>query len=311
MRVNLIAFIFLLITVSVIFGSCHKQSEKDSTQTNPTDSFNVNDTLLTERINPKLLEYKTFIKQLDSVDATSIPKALAKFKEVFKGQSFGLCDSGFIMYQSLYDTIEVKLNEKLQKDTTNLNPVFNNEPLSKKLKDFCQQLRINGYKLSDSEGTAYIEENRNYVAQNFYPFLSVTMKAYLSEIQTENNEGFVRNGSISISPQKHVERVIWYEKFINENPNFVYVDKCKSYNKAYLSYLMRGYKNTTLYENKQTKELSEYFINAYDYLLANYSGSQTAGLIKPYYEALKQKQTDKANQLQKSYIIKGLIMNMN
>ena len=311
MKNNSFAFICLLISVSVIFGSCQKQSEKVKTQTNPTDSFNLNDTLMAEQINPKLLEYKTFIKQLDSVDATSIPKALAKFKEVFTGQSFGLCDSGFVMYQSLYDTIEVKLNEKLQKDTTNFEPVFNNEPLSLNLKKFLQQLRVNGYKLSDSEGTAYIEENRNYVAQNFYPFLSETMKAYLIEIQAENNDGFVKNGAISISPQKHVNRVIWYEKFINENPNFVYIDKCKSYNKAYLSYLMSGYKNTTLYADKQTKELSEYFINAYDYLLANYLGSQTGSLIKPYYEALKQKQTDKANQIHKSYIIKGLIMNMN
>ncbi len=303
-------YIFSSIIFAFALSSCGKSHKAETTNALRADSFNVNDTMSIQ-INPKLLEYKTFVEKLDSTDATSIPKAWAKFKEVFANQSFGLCDSGFVMYQTLYDTIEVKLNEKLQSDTTNFDPLFNGEAIPKKLKDFSQQLQINGFKLLGNNGAVYISEDRNKVAQIFYPFLSENMKAYLTEIKTENSEGFAIEDSISITAHKLVERIIWYEKFMYENPNFIYFDKCKNFRKAYLSYLIGGYGKTSLYKNVGSKELSDYFNKAYTYLLSKYPGSETAKLIEPYFTALKQKQTDSVNQLYKSYVIKGMILNLH
>jgi hypothetical protein len=307
LRIIISNFLFLV----VLLSSCNSFRKQGNEKTNSGDSFNLPDTISTDSIDPKILEYKNFIQKLDSSNALSVTKALVKFKEVFKDQSLGLCDSGFVVFQSLYDTIELKLNQQIQKDTTNFEPLVNNENVSGKLKEYNQTIRQNGFKFSWIQGMVYIEEDRNYLVQNFYPYLSEVMKNYLNEIKTENAEGFATDKAITISPQKLVERIIWYEKFNYENPDFVYIHRSKNFQKAYLSYLLSGYENTRLHKSNENSELSDYFTTAYTYLLTKFPGSETAKLVDPYFTALKQKQTSVVNQIYKDYVIKGLILNIN
>jgi len=115
--------------------------------------------------------------------------------------------------------------------------------------------------------------------------------------------------SIIISPLKLVNRVVWYDRFILNYPNFVFIENCKKYRKAYLSYLFQGMDRTPLYLNSDNKILSPYFINAYDYLMQNFNDSETAKLIEPYYLALKENKN--TNKLLKQYIIKGFILDFH
>jgi len=299
----------LIIIVLVLLNSCGKSTEKQKDSKGNSDAFHLTDTLSGPYENPKIKEYKTFISQLDSMDATSSTKAAEKFKEIFVNQSTLLCDSGFVIFQILYDSLELNLSNAHQNDTTNYEPLLSGNQLtvSQKLKDYRNNLKNNGFKISSSEGVSYIEQDRNFIAKIFYSFVSPLMKNYLTEIQKENKEGFAIGGNITISPRQLVDRNIWYEKFCYENPNFVFAENCKNYKKAYLTYLLCGYENTSLYAEKDTKQLSDFYINAYNYLNSKYSGSQTAQMILPYYTALKQKQTSNALAILKSYYIKGLI----
>ena len=295
----------------VILSFCNSCRKKGNESVISGDTFNLPDTISSDTIDPKILEYKSFVLKLDSNDALSVTKALVKFKEIFNGQSYGLSDSGFVVFQTLYDTIELKINEKIQNDTTNFESLTNNGNVPAKLKAFNQLIKQNGFKFSWTQGMVYIEKDRNFLVQNFYPFLSEAMKDYLNEIKLENVEGFATNNSITISPQKLIDRIIWYEKFNFENPDFVYINQCLKFRKAYLSYLLSGYENTRLYEDVENQELSDYFTTAFNYSLTKYSGSETSKLVEPYFTALKQKQTSTVNQIYKSYVIKGLIMNIN
>jgi hypothetical protein len=299
-------------SVLLVAYSCGGSSTKNENKKDRGDVFHSTDTLSRSKENPKISEFKTFVSKLDSSDVVSASKALEKYKQLFDKQSPALCDSGFVVFQSLYDSLETHLNMKHQNDTTNYEPLLsdNQSSVPKKLKDFQRHLLSNGFKISSSEGVTYIEQDRAFVARNFYSFVTPEMKAYLNELQKENKEGFAANGAISITPSQLVDRTVWYELFLAKYPDFVFIGNCKDYHKAYLTYLLCGYENTTIYKNKEAQEISGYYINAYSYLNSRYHNSEVAKLVNPYYESLKQKQASSAQSILKNYRIKGLIFSV-
>ena len=312
MKNKALVFLTLLSIIILTLNSCIKSNDKQTGNQANSDVFHLTDTLSGPYENPKITEFKAFVAGLDSADAASATKAMDKYKEIFTGQPALLCDTGFVVFQALYDSLEQNLSTKHQNDTTNYEPLLYNDQASvpTSLKEYRKNLQLNGFKISASEGVTYIEQDRNFIARNFYTLVTPAMKSYLVELQKENKEGFAIDGAISISPRQLVDRTVWYEKFITENPDFVFKDNCKNYQKAYLTYLVSGYENTPLYANEETKELSDFYVNAYNYLISKFPDTQVAQTIDPYYEALKLKQTDKALAMHKDFVIKGKIYNL-
>jgi hypothetical protein len=300
-----------LVVVCVLSAlySCAGSGNKNENKKDRGDVFHLTDTLSSSDENPKISEFKAFVSKLDSTDVVSATKALDKYRELFAEQSPSLCDSGFVVFQALYDSIETHLNIKCQNDTTNYEPLLlaDQTSIPKKLKDFQKHLVVNGFKISSNEGVAYIEQDRAFVARNFYPFVTPEMKAYLNELLKENREGFAANGAISITPSQLVDRAVWYEHFLAKYPDFVFIGNCKDYHKAYLTYLLCGYESTSIYKNKETQEMSDYFVTAYNYMNSRYRDSEVSKLVNPYYDSLKQKQASNAQSTLKNYRIKGLI----
>lgn len=301
----------LLVSVFIIISltACNKKAD-DNNPNNDSSRYHFNDTLALQLENPKITEYRAFVQQLDSSDVASATKAVEQFKTTFTNQSQGLCDTAFVIYQHLMDTIELSLNEKLHNDTTDYSVIFSGEPIPKKIKNYLTLLQQNGFKFSSADGMIYIEQYRPFAFQHLSFLLSEPMKSYLNEISMESAEGFAMDQTIIISSQQLVDRILWYENFIKNNPAFVLLDNCKTYKKAYLSYLISGYGKTNLYSNVANKELSPYFAEAYDYLFKTYPESETATLALPYYNALKEKQAAIVRDLKKKMVIKGLIYNL-
>lgn len=312
MKNKVFVFLTVLSIIILTLNSCIKSNDKQSGNPANSDVFHLTDTLSGLSENPKITEFKSFVNQLDSADVTSATKAVEKYKEIFTGQTATLCDSGFVVFQALYDSLEQNLSTKHQNDTTNYEPLLYNDQASvpTSLKEYRKNLQLNGFKISASEGVTYIEQDRSFIARNFYGLVTPVMKDYLTELQKENKEGFAIDGTITITPRQFVDRIIWYEKFIPQNPDFVFADNCKNYQKAYLTYLLSGYENTPLYADGETRDVSDFYVNAYDYLISKFSDSQTTQIITPYYEALKLKQTEKVNAMHKDFVIKGKIYNL-
>lgn len=297
-----------LIVILLIFSSCNKKAEQQSQNTDSSAVYKP-DTLTIPQENPLIKEYRHFLASLDTTKAESALKATDKYKSVFNGQSAGLCDSAFVYYQAVLDTIENELNLKLQDDTTDYS-VPSDPATAQKLTVIKKNLATNGFKVSYNEGMMYIEQNRNTVYQQLSPMLSDPMKAYLKELELEHREGFATDEAIVISPRKHVDRIIWYENFMKANPKFVFADNCNNYKKAYLTYLITGFDNTKLFSNRQDMQLSHYFSTAYSYLFQKYPQSNAASLLKPYFTAISQKQAATMKDLKKQYIIKGYIYDL-
>lgn len=295
--------------ILVLIVSCTKPATDNNSQ-NDSIVNHFNDTLAIPQSNPKLAKYKSFADTLDKSDLNAALNAIEQFKLIFKNQNSSLCDSGFVYFQGVMDSIETYQNSKLQNDTIDYSPLWNNQPIPENLKVKQQILIQNGFKLSSTVGMAYIEQDRRFILQKFDSLLTASMKLYLSHIALENEQGFASEGRITISYKQLIDRIVWYEKFIAENQKFVFHTNCLNYKKAYFSYLLSGYENTPLYKDDTKTTISDYYLKAFKYLQITYPHTETAKLTKPYYDALISKNHAALNDIYKDYIIKGLIFNL-
>lgn len=292
----------------LIFSGCSKPASGNKSSNDTINHFN--DTILSVEENPKLVSYRTFVNQLDSSDINSVSRAVEEYKSVFANERTGLCDTAFVVVQQFLDTLELKLNQRLQEDTTDYSPLMKGAKVSAKIKKFQQQLLLNGFRMIGVDEMIYIQQYRPFVVQQIGYMLSDVMKLYLNEIDTENREGFSQNDAIIISAQQLVDRTLWYENFMKTNPDFVFIDNCRAYKKAYLTYLFSGYGTTKFYSDAAKRALSPFFTEAYNYLFGTYPQSEVTSLIQPYFEAIKQGQHQLVRDIKKKYVIKGLIFNL-
>lgn len=305
------SYLIIIVLLPLIIFSCSKKKEEPKVRDRSL-GYHFNDTtLLGHQESAEIKAFKEFLHKTDSSDMASLIPAINAFKSILFNKPAATCDSAYVLYQNFADTIEAHLNLKLMNDTTDYAPLFRNEKVAPKIKRFQQTLIRNGFKLRSSDDMAYIEQDRNLALSEISAMLTTPMQEYMREITMEHQQGFANDGTIIITPDIYIERVLWYENFIKANPDFVLIENCKNFKKAYFTYLITGYENTTLMNEENAQELSPYFQSAYAYLAKKYPDSETLGLIKPYWNAIKQHQTETLAAIRKSYIVKGLIYDLD
>lgn len=293
-------------TLLLLFACNPKSNDNQEVKKSSDFNFTPSDSLESESAHPLILGYEQFLHTLDSTDIASVNKASDKYKELFVNQSKGLGDTAFVVFYQYINTFANLLSEELYNDTTDYSPFIHGDSIVPvHITNFQKRLQQNGFLLSAIDGMVYIQINRDLLARNFYPFLSEPMTAYLKELHKEFREGFATNGMLTITPAQLVERTLWYETFIRENPNFIFIGDCKNYRKYYLTYLMNGFENTRLFN--QNNELTAYFRAAYDIILKKHPNTETFEMIKPYYEAINSSDIDKAKSILKGFSIKGWV----
>jgi hypothetical protein len=295
-----------LLIVAFVLSACFKKNNEQ--HDNSEGTVLELDSVVKALPNATLQAFTVFVETTDST-SDNMMLVVNRYKELFATESTLIADSGIIAFEKFYRRVEAQLNEKMMNDTTDYSVIWTGEPVPLKIKNFQKNLKDNGFRLASSEGMAYVLQDRSFVAKHLYDFISIEMKNYLMQIQKETDEGFADDAYITISPRQHVERIIWYENFIAQNAGFILIENCKNYHKAYLTYLFTGIDNSPLYENEETQQLNPYFETAYKLVLNKYAESELAKMIKPYYDALKAKDKNKARQILKDYHVKGYVLN--
>lgn len=268
------------------------------------------------RTSSALNEYKIFVSTLDSTNLETTTTAAKKFIELFKSET-DTCvrDSGFILFDNYYTQICNNLNDTSNKnlsDSLIMRDTLGNQiSVSEKLKNYEILLKNNGFEVASAEGMAYIKQNRELIANYFYNYVSTPMKKYLIEVNKETKEGFSEDAGLVIEPKAYVDRLIFWENFLRENPNFIYQNLIEEKQKWLLTFFLYGMENAPVMWNnaEEGNSLNGYYKTAYSYLENSYPISETNKIVNPYFKFLLQNQENKADSIRKCYEIKKLIYN--
>lgn len=296
---------FVLVSTTILLSACFEKKADHSD--NEQKTVLELDTVPQVLRNESLLAFEKYVETTDSTPENMLV-VVGRFKELMATENPAIVDSAILKFEVFYRSVEANLNEKIMNDTTDFSVIWMGETIPNHIKQYQKKLKDNGFKLASSEGMAYVMQDRSFVAKHLYDFVSTEMKNYLMQIQKESDEGFADDAYITISPRQHVERIIWYEKFIAQNSDFILIENCKSYHKAYLTYIFTGLDNSPLYVSEENLQLNPYFDTAYKLALNKYSDSEMAKLIKPFYEAVKAKDKILANKILKDYHVKGFLL---
>jgi hypothetical protein len=263
--------------------------------------------------NVLLAEYAEYVLTLDTTDIKTPGLAAEKYKKLFTGKEPSVADSAFFIFNQLYEKLYRNLNELHDKDTTNYDPlVASYQPdvrpeISRNLIIYNRLLHENGFQIAMTEGMTYIQEDRDFIASCFYPFVSKTMKEYLVELNKENQEGFAEDAGMIISPRQLASRILWWENFIRNNASFIYIEEARENKKYFLTFLVEGMDNTPLLSDDH-KTVEDYYETAYDYIRKSYPLSETNKLVGVYFEALLKNNSEEANRLLSKYRKEGIIL---
>jgi hypothetical protein len=307
---------FLLLFITFLTGflfSCGQSDQKETTSTN-ADSVTVETQMVVETVNPSE-QYRDFITSLDTTHMSSAKKATEKYKELYITATSEQADGGFLIFDKLYNSLAYNLDEQHYKNGAKngeydkydqiagmYNGYNDGKDAPPEMIAHNKELASHGFGIGMTEGSTFVLQNRDFLKDVFYDKVSEPMKNYLVQKNKEAKETFASDGGLLISPTRLAERVIWAENFIKENPNFYseLMEELKWSKKMYLTCLFEGMDNTPLFDY-QTKQLSQDFEEAYQIIISSYSDTETAAMIKPYYQAIKNKNTKKKQELIAKY----------
>ena len=253
-----------------------------------------------------LEEYEKYLSKLDSFNIGTSTLAVQKFRDLFENANTDTRDAGYALFEAYYEKLTGHAGEK---DTVDLEPFVYVEKsgarkLPEELQKYEEYLHNNGFQVEISEGTPFIAQDRDFIAVRFYSYVSPVVKKYLEQLNMENKEGFSEDAGIYITPKQFTERVVWWEKFVLNNPTFIMTDKAKENKKFYLSWFLRGMDNTPVLSGK---EFNEYYQTAYSYLQETFPETEARRFVSPYYQALLQGNVLKADSLLEKYRSDGII----
>lgn len=255
--------------------------------------------------NARLLQYDQFVAGLDTQQAKVIPIAAQQFRSLFRGQSPAACDTGYFIFEQLCKKVTQSLNRQMLADTTTryevliMDSVDGHKPvIPARLEAYERQLKENGFKVQEEEGMPYVAFDRDFIVKYFYSYVSRTMKQYLVQVNKEEKEGFADDAALVISPVELADRTVWWEKFTQQTPPFLFTEQAKERKALYLRVLIEGTDNTPVMEGNS---LAGYYETAYDYLKQKYGNTQTGNLTTSYQNAVVRHDTLAVKQIATNY----------
>lgn len=256
--------------------------------------------------NKLLTEYNKKLSKLDTSKMESISLATKLYTELFEGQSPIICDSAFFQFNNLAENIVSKLNEKHEKDTADFWSLFivdeNNTPpvIPNKLLSFNTNLKKNGLQLNHDDVSTWISIDGDFIETNFYQFLSNTLVKYLKQINYEDKNPYEIDAGLLISPQELCDRIMWWNNFILQNPNFEYLNYAVENKKNYTSILFSGSDNTPLIDIQNIDNkivIAKYYNDARTYLNKKYPESFIEKKLNSYHTAIQSNNLRKAKEI--------------
>jgi hypothetical protein len=199
--------------------------------------------------------------------------------------SFEEIDAAYITFREFYYNEINQYNEQLETLYPELNE-WMNDGSDPEMKELMDRLQLCGSDLYQSEGFFYIDQRPDYFTSIFGQDGSSEMKEYLEIRSKELKEGFSEDAGLLISFEQLYDRVVVWEKYLAENPDFILNEEIKGTLSMYLSTLMTGMDNSPAFDYETGKLLPELqFI--YSKAIQKNDNRNSTKVLRKYFEHLK------------------------
>ena len=258
-----------------------------------------------------LEQYKAFLTQLDTQNIANIRQGVSKYQELFAGiANKATADSAykeFLVFQQRINNYYTQSIDASQEayfsEVGNIageQAHHQNAETQQKIKE----LKTNGFVFKTTEGYVYLAPDAEFLEKNFSGFLSTTGQRYFKQWKQEDTEGFVEDMGLTIKPTELAQRIVFWEKFLQENPSTPWTDEVSFTLKAYTNTLFVGLDNTPSFDYEMETIMPEYK-EAFVWLVTNHPNTKIGKQVSQYTALLEQnnwKNSAQAKQFVEQFI---------
>lgn len=239
---------------------------------------------------------KGFNDLINTLDNTSIRSIITSKDFITKRlpKESKLSDNLFFSYKNFHNKIcnnsETEIKEKYSEAIDDMLMYIENE----KTKKLTNKLSEIGIYTSMEEGYMYLKAKEEFSYNLLKTHLSDNLNDYFDIITEEAKHKFCEDASMYISFDELADRVIKWEKYINQHPKAIQIEKAKDNYNLYLRTLLSGMDNTPVFaNNKLLPEVKK----TYEDYIKNYPNNKSTQTIKEYYKLLTNSKFIKDNNI--------------
>jgi hypothetical protein len=287
--------ISLILLLAVLCLSCETKKNSAETPTNIPTPETTNPT----HTDIFLQNYRTFLLSLDTTQLISSTKAAEEFARQSKTINQIQGDSAYALFKQFQEIVQNTQHTIIEKDNDKYLDLFTTEGKPpKEIKDYYAELKKHGFDLEVEEGYVYATMQPDFHKKYFYATFSPAMQVYFTQWGKEYKEGTVSDGGLVITPKELAQRLVFWEEFERQNPNFIWTKEVKQKQENYTYILINGMDNSPTFDY-DSKRLQDDFKDAYRFLAEENKSSKTAELFKEYYAILSKTEFKDSPQAQK------------
>lgn len=230
-------------------------------------------------------ELKTYIQSLDPSDLFTIAATadyisgfLAKAKPEDRDSAYIYLQNTFYSaVNSLTDSLYSRYPVTMKKLEENKN--------DRQTQDFEEYLKLFGVGLFTTEGMYYLDVDPDYFLNIFDKKVSRGLNDYLVQRRQEMIEGFSEDAGLVITFEQVYNRVVKWEKIINDNPRFIMSESASRFYETYLVTLLTGMDNSRVFDFENERLLPEVKM-LYEAIIKSGPQTKSTEIIKGYYQLL-------------------------
>lgn len=221
----------------------------------------------------------TAIQSIDKRRPDAISQAVLTYKNSKTHNSPLSCDRDLVVLKNFAISAAIALNE---------SGYINNLTLENGKIRLADERKFNrlGYLVSYVDGEAYFVASPSYLLENMQACLSGPMMEFMHEFDLEARNNAVQGEALNISLDELERRLLFWENFLLENPEFILRDEANTTYHFFLSLYMTGTGTSRAFSPDQLQFNPEYK-KSYERILKK-TASPTADFIKGYYHVLKE-----------------------
>ena len=256
--IGLIIGIIILSGIGFYIFSQKSMQDEQQTVDNTIEEVSIKDELFKEEnLNPVQKYYKDNLEQ-DEINFLKLAKTSENNDAEFN-----------------------KLQTKLNKATDVLN-----EKYADNIDINDQYYENNWVKLPCVEGTYFYSVNSEYLLEKYGKYLSNAYNEWLKfNIKREN---VMQDGGLTVPPDKLREYIIFLEKFVDKNPDFILIADAKDILNSYLMTYLEGIDNSPIFDKWNTRKMQPEFKSSYENFLSENKDSKYYPMVEELYNKSKE-----------------------
>lgn len=294
--------LLIISLISCFTISCQTSPSKNdnSTEIVKTDTIRVVDTVYLGRetqekqvSNFDKKQFNTILSNL-TYDENFITSSISQLKsEINFGNN---CD---VLFKHYFDTIPALVYKVYNESFITKGDYDSDWDISEK---DIPKFNEKGFIVQRDEGNYYPMPDYEFIKNKFGSCISNDLSIYLLKVSKEDKEGYMDDASFSVSFSEIAKRMIYRYNLIQNNPNFILIDDCKSSFISFKSAILYGSDNSPVFD-WSTKKLTKEAQEAYRLVINELKDEALGQKFNSYFEALKannfkrNQQTDKLRNM--------------